>query len=238
MRRPPTRGPRDPWTPRTVSLRGHLCEPLPRRPTLDGPAHKVHLHGPYAAALRTLRETPRPAPPPTLPKLASGPTGGGHSGGNPALTPAAHVAFLFIGLAGLPAAVSPRATPCPAPPLTLPKSASGFSGTPHPAGNPHTPPRRARCFFLYRPSGPTGAAHVAFLFIGLAGLPAAVSPRSPPHPAPPTKNAALSRRVLLCMLPAAGMRRGVIRFGPSLSWRSGCGPSGCPGPSPAARRRG
>ena len=55
MRRPPTRGPqdpwtprKDPWTPRKIALRGHLCEPLPRRPTLDGPAHNVRLHGPYA----------------------------------------------------------------------------------------------------------------------------------------------------------------------------------------------
>ena len=50
MRRPPTRGPQDPWTPRTVSLHGHLFAPYPRRPTLDGPAHKVHLHGRYAGS--------------------------------------------------------------------------------------------------------------------------------------------------------------------------------------------
>ena len=49
MRRPPTRGPQDPWTPRKIALRGHLCEPLPRRPTVDGPAHSVHLHSPYVA---------------------------------------------------------------------------------------------------------------------------------------------------------------------------------------------
>ena len=47
MRRPPTRGPRDPWTPRTMALRGCLYAPNPRRPTLDGPAHKVHLHSLY-----------------------------------------------------------------------------------------------------------------------------------------------------------------------------------------------
>ena len=170
MRRPPTRGPRDPWTPRTVSLRGHLCEPLPRRPTLDGPAHKVHLHDP----LRLRHST--------------------HCG-------------------------KPRA------PSRRPRRQNWLAGFPA----PRTPPGTLT---------PRLAAHVAFLFIGLAGLPAPLTPRSPPHPAPPTKNAALSRRVLLCMLPAAGMRRGVIRFGPSLSWRSGCGPSGCPGPSPAARRRG
>ena len=49
MRRPPTRGPRDPWTPRKIALRGHPCEPLPRRPTVDGPAHEVLLHRPYIA---------------------------------------------------------------------------------------------------------------------------------------------------------------------------------------------
>ena len=48
MRRPPTRGPQDPWTPRTVSLRGHPCRLLPHRPTVDGPAHEVGLHNPYA----------------------------------------------------------------------------------------------------------------------------------------------------------------------------------------------
>ena len=67
MRRPPTRGPRDPWTPRTVSLHGHPCGLLPRRPTLDGPAHNVHLHNPYVYG------TP-------------------HTAGNPAPHPAAHVA--------------------------------------------------------------------------------------------------------------------------------------------------
>ena len=49
MRRPPTRGPQDPWTPRKIALRGHPCRLLPRRPTVDGPAHDVHLHSPYIA---------------------------------------------------------------------------------------------------------------------------------------------------------------------------------------------
>ena len=48
MRRPPTRGPQDPWTPRKIALRGHLCAPHPRRPTVDGPAHEVGLHDLYA----------------------------------------------------------------------------------------------------------------------------------------------------------------------------------------------
>ena len=48
MRRPPTRGPRDPWTPRTMTLWGYLYAPNPPRPTLDGPAHNVHLHSLYA----------------------------------------------------------------------------------------------------------------------------------------------------------------------------------------------
>ena len=74
MRRPPTRGPRDPWTPRTMALRGCLYAPNPRRPTLDGPAHTVRLHigthRPLFKALPTFRATPRPAPPLALPKLA------------------------------------------------------------------------------------------------------------------------------------------------------------------------
>ena len=51
MRRPPTRGPRDPWTPRKIALRGHLFVPYPRRPTLDGPAHNVRLHNIYVGGL-------------------------------------------------------------------------------------------------------------------------------------------------------------------------------------------
>ena len=53
MRWTPTRGPRDPWTPRTVSLRGHLFAPYLRRPTLDGPAPLVVLHDLYAGGHRT-----------------------------------------------------------------------------------------------------------------------------------------------------------------------------------------
>ena len=67
MRRPPTRGPQDPWTPRKITLRGHPCGLLPRRPTVDGPAHSVHLHNLYAG-------------------------GTSHTAGNPVLCPAAHAA--------------------------------------------------------------------------------------------------------------------------------------------------
>ena len=96
----------------------------PRRPTVDGAPPSVHLHTLYAggiragppltgrrtryismtltfAALYTLRATPRPAMPQTLPKLASGPTGATHPARHPAPSPATHVAFLFIGLAGV-----------------------------------------------------------------------------------------------------------------------------------------
>ena len=168
-------------------LRLNICA-RPRRPTVDGAPPLVHLHDLYAggcragppltgrrttcvsitltfAALYTLRATPHPAPPAALPKLASGLSGGGYSAGNPAPTPAAHVDFFFIGLAGLPAAVSSRETPHPATPHTLPKLASGRSGTPHPVGNP------APCY----------APHAAK--IGLAGVPAPRPPRVTPHPA-------------------------------------------------------
>ena len=60
MRRPPTRGPQDPWTPRTVSLRGHLFAPYPRRPTVDGPAHSVHLHNLYAGGTSHTAGNPAP----------------------------------------------------------------------------------------------------------------------------------------------------------------------------------
>ena len=81
MRRPPTRGPLDPWTPHTIEFHGYLYKPNPRRPTLDGPAHNVRLHFLYAGgrrttfitmtftftAPRTLWATSPPAPPLTLP---------------------------------------------------------------------------------------------------------------------------------------------------------------------------
>src|SRR5699024_9497742 len=92
MRRPPTRGPQDPWTPRKIALRGHLCEPLPRRPTLDGPAHNAHLHSLYVCG------TPHPA-------------------GDPAPRPVAGAAK--IGLTGLPAALTLRVTPRPPAPPAL-----------------------------------------------------------------------------------------------------------------------
>ena len=64
-------------------------------------------------------------------------------------------------------------------------------------GSPRTLPRRARCFFLYRPSGPDGTTHfpgnLALCHahhaakIGLAGFPAALTPQeSPPPPVPQT----------------------------------------------------
>ena len=101
MRRPPTRGPQDPWTPRKIALRGHLFSPYPRRPTLDGPAHDVRLHGPYVCG------TP-------------------HTMGNPAPRRAAHAAK--IGLAGFPAPPSLRDTPRPAPPPALHFLFIGLSG--------------------------------------------------------------------------------------------------------------
>ena len=112
MRRPPTRGPRDPWTPRKIALRGHLCEPLPRRPTVDGPAHEVGLHNLYAggcAAPHRRRGVAQRASPwplrrrhPRRPTL-DGPAhsvhlhalyvcGDAHAAGNPAPRRAAHAA--------------------------------------------------------------------------------------------------------------------------------------------------
>ena len=74
MRRPPTRGPQDPWTPRTITLCGRFFQFHPPRPTVDGPAHNVRLHigthRPSFKALITSRETLYPAPPPALPKSA------------------------------------------------------------------------------------------------------------------------------------------------------------------------
>ena len=115
---------------------------MPRRPTVDGPAHNVHLHNPYAAAPRTLWATSPPAPPLTLPKLA--------------WRACRHLLL---------------------------------------RGNPHTLTRRARCFFLYRPSGPDGTTHfpgnLALCHahhaakIGLAGLTVPLAPREFPHPPPP-----------------------------------------------------
>ncbi len=195
MRRPPTRGPLDPWTPRKIALRGYFFTCIRAGPPLTGRRTRC-----ISMAL-TPRHCGRCGRSRTLPRrsrcqnrLAGFPAPRTPPG---TLTPrpAAHVAFLFIGLAGLLAAVSPRAPPHPPPAARAAKIGWRACRRPAPHGQPRTPPRRQ-------------------------------------------KNAALSRRVLLYMLPAAGMRRGVIRFAPSLSWRSGCGPSGCPGPSPAARRRG
>ena len=112
MRRPPTRGPQDPWTPRTIGLCGYLFALLPRRPTLDGPAHNVHLHNLYAG-------------------------GTSHTAGNPEPCCAAHAAK--IGLAGFPAPPSLRGTPRPAPPPALHFlfiGPSGPTGISHFAGNP------------------------------------------------------------------------------------------------------
>ena len=67
MRRPPTRGPQDPWTPRKIALQGYLCDLLPRRPTVDGPAHDALLHIPYAGGSA---ENPAPSPAPSAAKIA------------------------------------------------------------------------------------------------------------------------------------------------------------------------
>ena len=69
MRRPPTRGPQDPWTPRKIALRGHLCAPHPRRPTVDGPAHKVGLHNPYAGGAPHTAGNPAPCHAPDAAKI-------------------------------------------------------------------------------------------------------------------------------------------------------------------------
>ena len=74
---------------------------------------------------RTLRATSRPALPLALPKSASGLPGISHPARNPAPSRAANAAFFFIGLAGLPAPRTLRATPHLAAPPALPKSAGG-----------------------------------------------------------------------------------------------------------------
>ena len=51
MRRPPTRGPQDPWTPRKITLRGDFRR-VPRRPTVDGAPPDLHLHDFYAGGCR------------------------------------------------------------------------------------------------------------------------------------------------------------------------------------------
>ena len=104
-------------------------------------------------ALPTFRATSHFAMPTTLPKSPSGPDGTSCSAGSPAPSPAAHVAFFFIGLAGLTALPTFRVTPRLAHPLTLPKLASGPAVTSCPAGIP----------------APSPVANVAFFFIGLPG---------------------------------------------------------------------
>ena len=165
MRRPPTRGPRDPWTPRKIALRGHFLPasaaphrrrgaalgaspwPLrlrhPRRPTLDGPAHSVRLHILYAG-------------------------GTSHTVGNPAPCHAPNAAK--IGLAGLPEPCAPRATPRPYRAAHAANSLywpSGPTGTSHTVGNP----------------APCHAPHAAK--IGLTGFPAPRPSRATSHPAAP-----------------------------------------------------
>ena len=73
---------------------------------------------------------------------------------------------------------APRATSPPAPPPTLPKSASGPAGGGYFAGVPA--PHRAAC--LAGNPAPCHAPHAAK--IGLTGLPAPRPPRVTPHPAP------------------------------------------------------
>ena len=128
MRRPPTRGPQDPWTPRKIALRGFFVRSCRAGPPLTGRRTTCISMTFTFAALRTLRETPRPAMPHTLPKSASGLSGTAQPAGHPAHPP---------------------------PPRTLPKLASGLSGGgcsaghPAPRGQPRTLPRRSRFFFPF-----------------------------------------------------------------------------------------
>ena len=107
------------------------------RPTLDGPGPFVRLHNPYAGGCR--------AGPPL--------TGRRTTCVSITLTSAA-----------------PRtlwATSPPAPPLTLPKSASGLSGAPHATGTPAPSPPRT-LLFLYYP----WRSSLCNLLAGLARRPA------------------------------------------------------------------
>ena len=169
MRRPPTRGPRDPWTPRTVSLRVFFIRSCRAGPPLTGRRTTCISITLTFTAPRTLRATPRPTLPRTLPKSASGRSGTAHPAGNLAPALAANAANSLYWLADLPAAVSPRETPRPAVPRTLPKSASGLYGGGYSAGHP----------------APHRAANAANSLYWLADLPAAVTLRATPHPPPP-----------------------------------------------------
>ena len=90
---------------------------------------------PRPAATPSLRESPHPAPPLTLSKSASGPTGGGSLRGSP----------------------HPRRRPLCGKPRTLSRRPryqnwpSGRSGTSHPAGIPAPCPAASAAFSLYWP---------------------------------------------------------------------------------------
>ena len=99
MRRPPTRGPRDPWTPHKIALLA-IFGGCRAGPPLTGRRTRWVSMAITSTAPRTLRATPHPATPRTLPKLASGPAGGGCFAGVPAPRRAAHAAFFFIGPGG------------------------------------------------------------------------------------------------------------------------------------------
>ena len=95
MRRPPTRGPQDPWTPRVDALAAIFgpCRAGPpltgRRPTCISMTFTLVV---IIQVPHTLRKPPHPPPPPALPKLASGLSGVPHAAGHPKPSRAAHAA--------------------------------------------------------------------------------------------------------------------------------------------------
>ena len=69
MRWTPTRGPQDPWTPRTITLCGRFFQFHPPRPTLDGPGPDVHLHILYAGGTSHTAGDPAPCHAPDAAKI-------------------------------------------------------------------------------------------------------------------------------------------------------------------------
>ena len=125
------------------------------------------------AAPLTLRATSHPAALLTLPKLASGLSGAAQPAGHPASRPAIGVAFLFIGLAGLPEPRTLAGNPAPRPAMS---AAFFFIGPATPLA-PLTfratsrPPPPRTMFFLYCP----WRCSPCNLLTGLARRPAFVS---------------------------------------------------------------
>ena len=135
MRRPPTRGPQDPWTPRVDALAA-IFGPCRAGPPLTG-------RRPTCISMAFTLVTGKPRTPPRCPRCQNWLAGFPEPRtlrGTPTPCPAAHVAFFFIGLAGLPVSLTPRETPHPAALPTLPKLAVEPAGTTYAAGN-STPSR-------------------------------------------------------------------------------------------------